>query len=112
MTAGCYQDSPQPDEQKAVSQLIALLDDKDVVVRRNAAEALGKIGNLKSEPFLVEKLKDPDPMMREAAARSLSWIAGFDPETRIKLMILLNDPDTSVRRAVAQVLGTPQGPRN
>ena len=60
--------------------LITLLDDRDTLVRRNAAEALGKIGDLKSKPFLLGKLEDPELSVREAAARSLGWLSGLDSE--------------------------------
>ncbi len=84
--------------------LISLLDDRDTFVRRNAAEALGKIGDLKSKPFLLGKLEDPEPSVREAAARSLGWLSGLDSETRFKLTLLLRDGDSSVRRAASQAL--------
>lgn len=60
--------------------LITLLDDRDALVRRNAAESLGKIGDLKSKPFLLGKLQDPELSVREAAARSLGWLSGVDSE--------------------------------
>ncbi len=104
LTVGCYQDSPSPDRQTAVDLLITLLDDRDTFVRRNAAEALGKIGDLKSKPFLLAKLDDSEPAVREAAARSLGWLSGLDSETRFKLTMLLQDADMSVQRAAAQAL--------
>ncbi len=104
LTVGCYQDSPSPDRQTAVDLLVTLLDDRDTFVRRNAAEALGKIGDLKSKPFLLAKLDDSQPAVREAAARSLGWLSGLDSETRFKLTLLLQDADMSVQRAAAQTL--------
>lgn len=86
--------------------LITLLDDRDALVRRNAAEALGKIGDLKSKPLLLGKLEDPEPSVREAAARSLGWLSGLDSETRLKLTLLLQDDDTSVRRAASLALNS------
>lgn len=104
LTIGCYQDSPSPDRQKAVDLLITLLDDRDTFVRRNAAEALGKIGDLKSKPFLLAKLDDSEPAVREAAARSLGWLSGLDSTARLKLTLLLQDTDMLVQRAAAQAL--------
>jgi uncharacterized protein (DUF2336 family) len=104
LIVGCYQDSPSPDRQTAVDLLITLLDDRDTFVRRNAAEALGKIGDLKSKPFLLATLDDSEPAVREAAARSLGWLSGLDSETRSKLTVLLRDVDMSVQRAAAQAL--------
>ncbi len=104
LTVGCYQDSPSPDRLTAVDLLITLLDDRDTFVRRNAAEALGKIGDLKSKPFLLAKLDDSEPAVREAAARSLGWLPGLDSAVRLKLTLLLQDADMSVQRAAAQAL--------
>jgi len=104
LTVGCYQDSPSPEPEKALNLLILLLDDRDTLVRRNAAEALGKIGDLKSKPMLLGKLNDPEPLVREAAARSLGWLSGLDTETRSRLTMLLQDDDTSVRQAASQAL--------
>lgn len=84
--------------------LILLLDDRDTLVRRNAAEALGKIGDLKSKPMLLGKLDDPEPLVREAAARGLGGLPGLDPEARSRLIMLLQDDDTSVRQAASQAL--------
>lgn len=84
--------------------LIPLLDDRDTLVRRNTAEALGKIGDLQSKPMLLGKLDDPEPSVREAAARSLGWLSEVDSETRSKLTLLLQDDDTSVRRAASHAL--------
>ena len=104
LTVGCYQDSPSPEPQKALDLLILLLDDSDTLVRRTAAEALGKIGDPKSEPMLLRKLDDPEPLVREATARSLSWLPELDPETRSRLTLLLQDDDTAVRKAASRAL--------
>lgn len=104
LTVGCYQDSPSPEPQKALDLLILLLDDRDTLVRRTAVEALGKIGDPKSEPRLLRKLDDPEPLVREAAARSLGWLSGLEPDTRSRLTMLLQDVDTSVRQAASQAL--------
>lgn len=104
LTVGCYQDSPSPEPQKALGLLIPLLGDRDTLVRRNAVEAMGKIGDLKSKPMLLGKLDDPEPLVREAAVRSLGWFSGLDPETRSRLTMLLRDDDPSVQQAASQAL--------
>ncbi|MGE0644891.1 MAG: HEAT repeat domain-containing protein [Nitrospira sp.] len=103
-TLGCYQNTPAPDPKKAIDLLISLLDDRDTLVRRNAAEALGKIGSHQSQSALRNKLDDSEPVVREAAARSLGWLSVLDSETRFKLAILLDDVDSSVRQAASQAL--------
>jgi HEAT repeat protein len=85
--------------------LIALLGDHEATVRLTAADALGKIGNQKAEPFLIQVLHDSDPMVREAAARSVGRLPGISVEAGTELVALLRDPAISVRHAAAQALG-------
>jgi HEAT repeat protein len=89
-----------------VDLLILLLDDRDTLIRRNAAESLGKIGALKSKPWLLGKLEDPGPSVRAAAALSLGGLSGLDAKTRFKLTLLLQDSDASVQQAAAQALSS------
>jgi HEAT repeat protein len=60
----------------AVEPLIAALDDKDVLVRWTAAEALGKVGDKRAVPSLVAALEDRD--VREAASEALHLL-GWKP---------------------------------
>jgi hypothetical protein len=48
----------------AVEPLIAVLNDSDVLVRRNAAEALGKIKDRRAAPPLIALLGNEDPSLR------------------------------------------------
>ncbi|MBE9029781.1 HEAT repeat domain-containing protein [filamentous cyanobacterium LEGE 11480] len=67
---------------RAVDRLIAALDDEDdrtedgggYPFRRNAARALGKLGNEKAVPKLIEALDCTDFYVREAAAQSLEML--------------------------------------
>ncbi|MGQ0696138.1 MAG: HEAT repeat domain-containing protein [Nitrospiraceae bacterium] len=104
-TAGCYQDAPAPTLQTTIDSLIALLDDPDASTRLTAAEALGKIGDRKAEPFLLLALHDVDPRVREAASRSVGQLPSVGVGAGTELVTLLHDPDISVRRAAAQALG-------
>ncbi|MBI3356071.1 MAG: HEAT repeat domain-containing protein [Nitrospirae bacterium] len=107
LTAGCYRDTPTLEPQATVDLLITLLGDRDTAIRLTAAEALGKIGDQKAEPFLFRALHDSDPTVREAAARSVGWLsAAVGAEAETELVTLLRDPHASVRRAAAQALGT------
>lgn len=66
---------------EAVEALIAALEDEEdktelggYPLRRNAARALGKLGNLKAVPGLIECLECEDFYVREAAAQSLAML--------------------------------------
>lgn len=71
----------QIDTPAAVDALIAALDDEadrtalgGYPLRRNAARALGKIGDIKAVPALIECLDGSDFYVREAAAQSLGML--------------------------------------
>jgi phycocyanobilin lyase subunit alpha len=68
-------------EPEAVTVLIASLNDEDdrteaggYPLRRNAARALGKLGDLRAVPPLVQSLACADFYVREAAAQSLEML--------------------------------------
>lgn len=108
-TAGCYQDAPAPTPQTTIDLLITLLGDPDASIRLTAAESMGKIGDQKAEPYLLRALHDGDPMVREAAARSVGQLPEVGGEAGPELVALLRDPDVAVRRAAAQALGAVEG---
>ena len=85
--------------------LITLLGDREAMVRLTAAEALGKIGDRKAGPFLLQALHDSDPRVREAAARSMGALSAAGEGGESELVALLSDPDILVRHAAAQALG-------
>jgi HEAT repeat protein len=62
----------------AVPELREALKDKDKVVRRLAAEVLGKIGAaaMPAVPALKEAAKDPDAAVKAAAEKALKEIGG------------------------------------
>ncbi|WP_242056825.1 MULTISPECIES: HEAT repeat domain-containing protein [Oscillatoriales] len=79
----------------AVTALIAALEDEadrtelgGYPLRRNAARALGKIGDLRAVPGLLRCLDCTDFYVREAAAQSLGMLG--DPVSIPALMQLLN----------------------
>lgn len=95
-------------EPAAVEALIAALKDEDhrtqlgdYPLRRNAARALGKLGDRRAVPGLIHCLDCSDFYVREAAAQSLGMLG--DPTTVPALIPLL---DGSVAAAV-QVPGRP-----
>ncbi|MBD2666824.1 PBS lyase HEAT domain protein repeat-containing protein [Richelia sinica FACHB-800] len=93
---------------EAVDALIAALEDEadrtelgGYPLRRNAARALGKLGNCKAVPGLITCLECSDFYVREAAAESLALLG--DKSAVPKLIQLL---DGGVAQAV-QVPGRP-----
>ncbi|WP_017317826.1 HEAT repeat domain-containing protein [Mastigocladopsis repens] len=93
---------------EAVDALIAALEDEadrtelgGYPLRRNAARALGKLGDAKAVPSLIKCLECPDFYVREAAAQSLEMLR--DPAAVSVLVQLL---DGGVAAAV-QVPGRP-----
>lgn len=105
-TAGCYQNVPFSAPQATTEMLITLLGDREATVRLTAAEALGKIGDGKAGPFLLQAVHDSDPRVREAAARSLGALSGGGADADSELVRLLSDSDILVRHAAAQALGS------
>ena len=103
--AGCYQDAPVSAPEATMERLITLLGDGDVKIRLTAAEALGKIGNGQAGRFLLPVLHDPDPRVREMAARSVGVLSVAGKEAEAGLIALLEDPNDGVRHAAAQALG-------
>jgi len=89
--------------------LLAALEDDEPAVRREAAEAAGRVRLADAVPFLLEWLEDPDADVRAAAARSLGRIG--DPRPLTSLVRALGDASADVRRAAVVALsdlGTPE----
>lgn len=87
----------------AVGPLEDLLDNRDVYVRRNAAEALGWIGVPDATPALVDALRDRDEVVRSKAAWSLGIIGDAAAE-RALLRVSANDPSEEVRAQAGRAL--------
>jgi len=84
------------DAPEAIDILIAALDDEDdrtdaggYPLRRNAARALGKLGDRRAVPALVRSIECADFYVREAAAQSLEMLE--DPSCIDRLVELLDD---------------------
>ena len=88
----------------ALNLLLTGLNDKDVQVRRAAAEALVELGEVGAINVLVQTaLFDADAEVRKAAAESLGKL---DSARALDLLgEALSDEDPTVRRVAAQALG-------
>ena len=88
----------------ARGELVAALRDRARLVRRHAAEALGKLGDAAAGPALVEALEDDeeDPACREAAATALGRIG--DERAIPHLACQAHGPSASLGRAAANAL--------
>jgi HEAT repeat protein len=98
---------PNVQKMRAKGQLIKLVktlaDPKDASVRREAAEALGKMGADLAVAPLISRLRDPDERVRREACRALGKIgdrAAVEP-----LIEALEDKSWTVRKAAALALG-------
>ena len=80
--------------------LVSALDDADAVVRENAARLLGYRHAGQAGTALLAASHDVQPAVREAAAWSLSEVAGVQALSRLDQMALL-DNDTHVRETAA-----------
>jgi HEAT repeat protein len=87
--------------EKLVAQVAAFLEDKDSFVRRDAAEALVKIGASAVLP-LIAALKDQNMLVRDGAASALGKIG--DRRAVEPLMTVLNDEDWNVRYYATKAL--------
>lgn len=87
----------------AVKPLIQALKGQDRVIRRQAAAALGEIGDEQAVEPLIQALKDEDRYMRRKAAGALGEIK--DARAVEPLIQALKDEDLSVRGEVAEALG-------
>lgn len=89
----------------AVRLLVDCLGDRDWLVRRQAAEALGPIGDPVAVEPLIEVVEDRDGEwgVRTAAARSLGLLG--DPRAVKPLIDVLNDMNAHVRHMAVIALG-------
>ncbi len=87
----------------AVEPLIAALKDRVGEVRRDAAKALGQLGDTRAVEPLVAALKDSSWEVRHAAARALGQLG--DARAVEPLLAALKDSSWEVRCVAAGVLG-------
>ncbi len=86
----------------AVDGLIGALKDSDAGVRRQAAHALGELGNARAVPALIDALKDADVEVRQKAMHALGELG--DARAAAAIASALKDTDPRVRSHAAGAL--------
>jgi HEAT repeat protein len=86
----------------AAEGFVTALGSDRAELRMAAANALGRLGNAKTLPHLVDRLDDENPRVRARAARAIGKIG--DPEGVPPLAKRLAAPNVDVRREVASAL--------
>jgi len=85
------------------------LQSSDPLVRRAAAEALGRMGERAARPEVVrtlaERLRDEEPDVRRAAAEALGRIREAAPREVVGGVLRTGDDDPLAPEIVAWVLG-------
>jgi HEAT repeat protein len=92
-----------------VEPLIRALENGDWEVRRGAAQALGKVGDVRAVEPLSGALQDEHSRLRETAAQALGEIG--DARAVKPLIGALRDEDVEMRWRAAQALGRLGDPR-
>ncbi len=77
-------------DRDAKPMLEGLLDDPDAVVRREAAIALGKLGDPSAGPALMARLGEDDPFVSWAIRRAIRELGAWDVEA---ILTALRDPE-------------------
>lgn len=122
------------EDKGAPQELLAMLSDKDELVRVTAAEVLGNLGDIKARPALWKHANDSSPLVRSYIARAIGQVGTMadtpnlrnwlrkersqyakigiyeslyrlgNPEYLLHLLNLLHSKDYRIRCAVAHVL--------
>ena len=77
-------------------QVLPILHDESVYVRREGVKTLGRIGDHRILPYLIEATRDPDTGVRLRAVRAVSRV-GTGEEREKVLKRCMQDPDSAVR---------------
>ncbi len=76
--------------------ILRMLHDESIFVRREAVKTLGRIGDKRVFPYLVEATMDTDPGVRLRAVRAVAKVGG-DNEAIMVLTRCMHDTDGAVR---------------
>lgn len=98
----------RPDEiRESVMDIAAMLSDRDLVVRRNAAESLADLDDLAEDaaPSLNKAIGDPDAFVRSKACYALSRLGPKAVVALESLRKALTDQSSLVRRHAVLAVG-------
>jgi HEAT repeat protein/beta-lactamase regulating signal transducer with metallopeptidase domain len=98
--AAAAQDTLNP---RVVASLVRALSDSTAAVRKEAAEALGRLKATAAVPGLIRGLNDEDASVRLTVVRALARIG--DGQAADGLVDALTDPSASVRSSAAEAIG-------
>jgi HEAT repeat protein len=105
---GCQQEPPRSGGKTAGYWVKVLRDESNAELRAKAATKLGPLvfSDKDAFPVLLAALKDNDPAVRRAAARSLGVFSGPKAEEVLPALRDLqeHDPDQSVREAAGKAI--------
>jgi HEAT repeat protein len=102
----------EAEKEKAVTALLQALNDPAMPVRRDAAEALGKLGMAQAATPLFERLADPDGWVADVAAEALQTglATGLSADQAASLVKDLQNADPAMRLRAIRVLGATKSP--
>lgn len=96
-----------------LKSLVSILKEENPQMRKEAAKAIGQIGNQNCLKYLFNVLKDDSWGVRAVAVQSVGKIADKkDEKSRAKIISLLNDEDWAVRCAAIESLARISGPES
>lgn len=96
-----------------LKSLVSILKEENPQMRKEAAKAIGQIGNQNCLKYLFNVLKDDSWGVRAVAVQSVGKIADKkDEKSRAKVISLLNDEDWAVRCAAIESLARISGPES
>ncbi len=98
--AAAAQDTLNP---RVVASLVRALSDSTAAVRKEAAEALGRLKAVAAVPGLIRGLDDEDASVRQTLVQALARIE--DDRAADGLIAALNDPSGQVRNYAAEAIG-------
>ncbi|MCX6033009.1 MAG: HEAT repeat domain-containing protein [Chloroflexi bacterium] len=96
-------------DRRAFEALLELMGHADAAVRQAVISALNSLGHPDMPGIMAERMRDPDPRVRESAVKIAGYF-GYDVCIE-PLLICCHDPDETVRRAAVEHVSYLDDPR-